>query len=1286
MKPKTLSNPKWRRVVFKISGAALAGNCQNIDPKVAMQIAREVTTACRLGVEVAIVVGGRNFFCGDSWVSATGLDRPTAYQIGSLRQANKPILYKGSPWGHIRLSTFSLIFLCVVVGGSAEIHSEEVGEGNEGGTGLFEACRLVEVSVIGEVEEDDLFRSESTRSKDELMSTGGCISQRPKDAEGLRAITRDNECYSWRPLPRSRSRFSSSNLAFKTEKGWRGTHETEARSSKGGPIVLSLSKLQCSKSSAKEVLSIVHSQELSKLKGPSVSARHKARSWPPSLKVSPFAPKRKLDGGVLAEANLDIFRGSSVFNQGVSSSVPEISKDFTVEIEGDEGLSRCSLANKVCLPLLASFENGHPLVGAFVPKSFPISSVSAFHSFRCQPISSIPLESNFVSQVVPFSNFPGDEYSRLVSVSTSKGVAFPLEASNQKFKGCSFLREPLSSPEELCISGRVSSPEPEPPTLPLEGFQIEGLTPRKMVKKEEKNCLWNPGRGLGGDFNVIRRISEKLGDSRLTFNMRCFDEFIRESGLLDPPLRNAAFTWSNMQVDPICKRFENMWLLHPKFKENFRDWWQECMVEGWESHKFMRKLKFVKSKLKDWNKVAFGDLRERKNLILSNLGASWRVEGLDWVPISRESAAWLDRPFIEEEVRLTVFQLNKEKAPGPDGFTIAVYQDCWNVIKENLMRVFLEFHTNGIINQRCLRKVLHETIFGSQGAFVEGRHILDAVLIANKVVDEKRRSGEEGVVFKIDFEKAYDYVDWGFLDHVLERKEFSPKWRSWIRGCLSSSSFAILVNGNAKGKLMIKAEETGLTEGFFVGRDRTRVSLLQFVDDTIFFSKASLEHLQNLKIILWFLGKVSEWPLYYLGFPLGGNPKTIDFWDPVVERISRRLDVSIASKIEKLQRDFLWFGVGEGKKDHLIRWDVVCRPNELRGLGFGKTSLRNIALLGKWLWRFLRERNGLWHKVIASIYGTHPNGWTATWWLDGHIDSRAWFLPSSSLFSVKSFFLALSKFSNPTLFLPAKFLWSSKAPSKVKALAWLVVHGKVNTNDKLQLRRPYKSLCPQWCILCKGNGESIDHRFLHCPVTIGLWHKLFNLAGLAWVPPRSIVDMMVIAFKVYPCQMICFFMNPWCMMATVMNSILLQSALEKLGVQTRVQSAFPTPEVAEPYSRQRAIRHLEKGRVVIFGGIGAGTGNPLFTTDTAAALRASEINADAVLKGTNVNGIYDCHSANDNVVLDHLSFREVASRGISSMDMMAITYCEENGIPVVIFNLLEPGNISRALCGDQVAP
>ncbi|KAF5747840.1 hypothetical protein HS088_TW05G00568 [Tripterygium wilfordii] len=156
------------------------------------------------------------------------------------------------------------------------------------------------------------------------------------------------------------------------------------------------------------------------------------------------------------------------------------------------------------------------------------------------------------------------------------------------------------------------------------------------------------------------------------------------------------------------------------------------------------------------------------------------------------------------------------------------------------------------------------------------------------------------------------------------------------------------------------------------------------------------------------------------------------------------------------------------------------------------------------------------------------------------------------------------------------------------------------------------------------------------------------------------------------------------MMASVMNSVLLQSAIEKTGIQARVQTAFAIQEVAELYSRQRAIRHLEKGRVVIFGGVGAGTGNPLFSTDTAAALRASEIHAEAVLKGTNVDGVYDCHSRDNNVTFEHISFRDLVSRGATTMDMMALTFCEENGIPVVVFNLLQPGNISKALCGEQV--
>lgn len=155
------------------------------------------------------------------------------------------------------------------------------------------------------------------------------------------------------------------------------------------------------------------------------------------------------------------------------------------------------------------------------------------------------------------------------------------------------------------------------------------------------------------------------------------------------------------------------------------------------------------------------------------------------------------------------------------------------------------------------------------------------------------------------------------------------------------------------------------------------------------------------------------------------------------------------------------------------------------------------------------------------------------------------------------------------------------------------------------------------------------------------------------------------------------------MLATVMNAIFLQATMESIGIATRVQTAFRMSEVAEPYIRRRAIRHLEKGRVVIFA---AGTGNPFFTTDTAAALRCAEINAEVLLKATNVDGVYDndprLHS--DARLLDFVTYRDVTSRDLSVMDLTAITLCQENKIPVMVFNLNKPGNISRALRGERV--
>ena len=155
------------------------------------------------------------------------------------------------------------------------------------------------------------------------------------------------------------------------------------------------------------------------------------------------------------------------------------------------------------------------------------------------------------------------------------------------------------------------------------------------------------------------------------------------------------------------------------------------------------------------------------------------------------------------------------------------------------------------------------------------------------------------------------------------------------------------------------------------------------------------------------------------------------------------------------------------------------------------------------------------------------------------------------------------------------------------------------------------------------------------------------------------------------------------MLATVMNAITLQDGLERAGVPTRVQTAIAMQEVAEPYIRRKAMRHLEKGRVVIFG---AGCGNPFFTTDTTAALRAAEINAHVVLKATKVDGVYDKDPVRfaDAVRYEHLTFQDVLANELGVMDATAIALCKDNSIPIVVFDLFGSGNIARAVAGEPI--
>ncbi|KAL6322627.1 hypothetical protein AAG906_014299 [Vitis piasezkii] len=442
-----------------------------------------------------------------------------------------------------------------------------------------------------------------------------------------------------------------------------------------------------------------------------------------------------------------------------------------------------------------------------------------------------------------------------------------------------------SSKATVHLGGIAGSPSGE--------FQIEGLSPRKMAKVREvlktldikdfgwsfRHC-WAGFSALvcGGDFNVIRRSSRKLGGSRLTPSMKDFDDFISDCELIDLPLRSASFTWSNMQENPVCKRLDRFL---------YSNEWEQTFPQS------------IQGVLPRWTS--------------------------DHWPIVLETNP-LESPFTEEEIFKAIFQMDRDKAPGPDGFTIAVFQDCWEVIKEDLVKVFAEFHRSGIINQ------------STNASFI--------VLLPKKSMS--RRISDFRPISLIT--SLYKIIAKVLAGRLRGMKGFGLRWRKWMRGCLSSVSFAVLVNGNAKGwvkasrglrqgdplspflftivadvlsRMLLKAEERNVLEGFRVGRNRTRVSHLQFADDTIFFSSSREEDMMNLKSILLVFGhisglkvnldksniyginleqnhlsrlaemldcKASGWPILYLGLPLGGNPKASGFWDPVIERISRRLD------------------------------------------------------------------------------------------------------------------------------------------------------------------------------------------------------------------------------------------------------------------------------------------------------------------------------------------------------------------------------------------------------------
>uniref|UniRef100_A0A2N9GXK7 Reverse transcriptase domain-containing protein n=1 Tax=Fagus sylvatica TaxID=28930 RepID=A0A2N9GXK7_FAGSY len=434
------------------------------------------------------------------------------------------------------------------------------------------------------------------------------------------------------------------------------------------------------------------------------------------------------------------------------------------------------------------------------------------------------------------------------------------------------------------------------------------------------------------------------------------------------------------------------------------------------------------------------------------------LDGLDFSMISGEDALWLERPFGEEEVAGVVAGFNGDKAPGPDGFSMGFFQSCWDILHTDVMAVLHYFHGLSSFEKSLnatfvslipkksaalevkdfrpislvggmykilakllanrLKVVLPKIISTSQNAFVQGRQILDSVLIASECLDSRLKHEEPGVLCKLDVEKAYDHVNWKFLIYMLQRCGFYGRWRNWMYSCISTARFSILINGCPNGffpssrglrqgdplspllfvivmealsRLLDRAVREGLFSGFSVGTmaaNPLMVSHLLFADDTLIFCGADSEQISNLRyeILCQILGcKQSGLPMHYLGLPLGAKFKETAIWNPVLERVEKRLaswkrlylskGARVANRLEKLQRDFLWCGMDEKPKFHLVKWSQICVPLRFGGLAVRDIRCFNKALLGKWLWRYGMDREAMWRSVVEAKYGSLWGGW-----------------------------------------------------------------------------------------------------------------------------------------------------------------------------------------------------------------------------------------------------------------------------------------------------------------------
>ncbi|RVW77375.1 LINE-1 retrotransposable element ORF2 protein [Vitis vinifera] len=624
---------------------------------------------------------------------------------------------------------------------------------------------------------------------------------------------------------------------------------------------------------------------------------------------------------------------------------------------------------------------------------------------------------------------------------------------------------------------------------------------------------------------------------------------------------------------PTPFRFENMWLKAEGFKELVCSWWQGIDVRGSASYKLATKMKEIKQKLKVWNREVFELKKEAKEnyrkwvimeethwrqlsreiwlkevdrntgffhrMASAHQGTGWKADigRLQLDQISQQEAENLERPFTEDEIHAALMEMNEDKAPGPDGFTLPFWQSCWEFIKEEILEMFKEFYEHSsflkslnntflvLIPKKSgvedlgdfrpislleglyklltkvlanrLKIVVGKVVSTSQNAFVRGRQILYASLIANEVIDSWQKRKEKGLICKLDIEKSYD--------------SFFPSSKGLRQGD-PLSPYLFVMGMEVLDVLIRRAVEGGFLSGCNIrgAASGLRINLAK----SEIIPVGEVVEMEELAVELGC--RVGSLPSQYLGLPLGAPNRAPYMWDEVEERVRRRIA--------------LW------KRQYISKGGRVTliKNKDKGGLSLRKLAMLNKALLGKWIWRYACDEDNLWKQVIKVKYGQEDFGWrpkkangasregqhdqildrcvvfrvsavlmfsSSLWdfndWelelvgdflhiLRGHKpsleeDSVLWRKGRRGQFKVKEVYSLLARCDDTGF--PSRSIWVARVPTKVAFFTWEATWGKVLTLDRLQ-RRGLQ--LPNHCFLCGCEEESVNHILIHCTVVRAL--------------------------------------------------------------------------------------------------------------------------------------------------------------------------------------------------------